>query len=574
MFFAALYCPASYAADETDARGVDARVLFSDTAIISCRCDKTVLTCGALERYVKQRRGVPPVGLVRDFLDSLGFFRARWDTLNGRRYAVSLGARAIIASEKILGADSTIIDSISVFPGPQKYDAGGLRRRVAEIGRRLSEKGYPFSDISVSISFSPPESLTVAYEVRLDRKCLFAAPQLIGTLATKRDLIMRDVQMKKGELFDIRKIEATREALMRRPYILNVEAGTFSALSYSLREDLRGNNDSVDVRDIDYVSVPFQVKDRTGLGIEGALGVSSRRGEGTFLYGDLTLSFLNLFHSGESAAFQYAGDRNYQQFNVEASKPWLFGYPLTASASFGLEVHESNYGYLYGEMAALAGIGARSMWNAGIGIKGTETTSDSSRRSRQYFGADFLLSRLREQCREGAVARELSLAAGGGIAGSERNFSRSHVEFTGGIHAPLRGRHAARVRVVSRHLISGEDTLVAAEMFRVGGYRSVRGYAENEFAFRTVVYDQLEYLYYFGPTTSAYIFTDNGFGFEQSLTRARWGDRKEFLGYGVGIRIPARLGTLTLEWARNISWSDRYSWGRMNVKVSNNNTLE
>jgi hemolysin activation/secretion protein len=111
-------------------------------------------------------------------------------------------------------------------------------------------------------------------------------------------------------------------------------------------------------------------------------------------------------------------------------------------------------------------------------------------------------------------------------------------------------------------------------MFRVGGYRSVRGYMENEFAFRTVVYDQFEYLYYFGPTASVYLFTDNGFGFEQSLTRARWGDRTEFLGYGAGIRIPARLGTLTLEWARNISRSDRTSWGRINVKISNNNSID
>jgi hypothetical protein len=69
-----------------------------------------------------------------------------------------------------------------------------------------------------------------------------------------------------------------------------------------------------------------------------------------------------------------------------------------------------------------------------------------------------------------------------------------------------------------------------------------------------------------------YLFTDNGFGFERSLTTVRWGDRTEFLGYGAGIRIPARLGILTLEWARNISEGDKRSWGRINVKISNNNT--
>jgi hemolysin activation/secretion protein len=171
-------------------------------------------------------------------------------------------------------------------------------------------------------------------------------------------------------------------------------------------------------------------------------------------------------------------------------------------------------------------------------------------------------------------AREFSLVAGGGIAGRERNFTRSHVEFTGGMHLPLWKHQAVRLRVLSRHLITGEDSLAAPEMFRVGGCSSVRGYMENEFSFRTVVYDQIEYRYYYGPASSAYLFADNGFGFGQSLTRARWGDRTGFLGYGLGIRVPAGFGALTLEWARNISRSDRTSWGRINVKISNNNSID
>jgi outer membrane protein assembly factor BamA len=569
VVIAALSCPASDAAEPAAPR-----IIFGDSAFISCRCDRNVLTCSDLERLLKQRRGVSPSRLVHNYLDSLGFFQTGWDTLPGGRYSVNPGRRAVIVAEKIDGSAPAALDSITVFTVPRRYDAGDISRRVAEIGRRMTERGYPFATISVSISSSDPESLVVAYEVRPDRKCLFAAPQFVGAQATRRQIILRDVQVKKGELFDVRKIEATREALLRRQYILSAEAGIVTALSYALRGDLGGAKDPVDAEDIDYVSVPFYIKDRTGLGIEGALGFSSREGEKVYLYGDLSLSFLNLFRSGESAALRYAGDRSYQQFQVEASKPWLFGSPLTASASFGLEVHETDYGYLCGDMALFTGLGSRNTWNAGINVTGTETTSDSSRRSRHYFGADFQLSRLREQCREGAVARELSLATGGGIAERERNFTRSHVEFTGGIHVPLWKRQAVRVRVVSEHLISGEDSLVAPEMFRVGGCRSVRGYMENEFAFRTVVYDQLEYLYYYGPAASVYLFTDNGFGFEQSLTRGRWGDRTEFLGYGAGIRIPVRLGMLTLEWARNISRSDRTSWGRINVKISNNNSIE
>jgi hypothetical protein len=116
------------------------------------------------------------------------------------------------------------------------------------------------------------------------------------------------------------------------------------------------------------------------------------------------------------------------------------------------------------------------------------------------------------------------------------------------------------------HMITDEETLVDAEMYRVGGYRTARGYLENEF--RTVAYDQLEVLHYFRARASAYIFCDNGFGSAGSLSRTNWGQRTEYLGYGLGVRVPAKLGTLTLEWARNLR--DTKSLGRIHVQVNSN----
>lgn len=559
-----------------DAR--DARIVTGDTSVLSCQCPKTVLSCNEVERFVTLRHTVPPSRSVRDFLDSLGFFNARWDTLPGKRWAVRPGKRATIASEKISGAAAGIVDSLSPVSYPRKYDAGEIRERVAEIGRRLAEKGYPFATIAVSISpfvdsgvhapSLPADTLSVTYGIRTDRKCFFADPRLIGARSTKPALLLHDVQVKKNDVFDSRKIEATQEALGRRQYIENTDVGRIAVLPPELRE----RNDSAAPRDVDYVSVPFYVKDRTGLGIEGALGLNSQQGGALFLQGDLTFSLLNLFHSGESASLLYAGDKTYQKFHVEAAKPWFLGQPLTVSASFGLEVHENSYGYLSGAASVLDEI--QNNWNAGFTINGSETTMDSTGQSWRYFGAEFLLSSFREQPREGVFSSELSLAVGGGIADRERNYTRSHVEFTGGIHAPFWRHQAVHFRIVSKDLISDEPNLVDAELYRVGGYRSVRGYMENEpgFAFRTVAYDQLEFLNYFSARGSAYIFCDDGFGFAQSLTTVKWGDRINFLGYGLGIRLPVKAGTLTLEWARNKD--DIKSWGRVNVQVGNNNTLE
>jgi outer membrane protein assembly factor BamA len=519
---------------------------------------------------------------VRNFLDSLGFFRAQWDSLPAGGFRVTPGNRAVVASESIAVPAPLVLDSLSgTGAAPRLYDAGDIGRRVSALGRRMAEKGYPYARIAVAIrgrellaARPAGDSLTIIYQVYPDSRCLFGTPVLTGATATRQKVLLHDMAVGRGAPFDIRKVEETVEALKQRPYVVYAASGK----PVIEPETMRGPGDSAASRDAEFVTVPIVVEDRAGLGVEGALGYNSREGTRNALQGDLTLSFLNVFHAGENASIQYAGDRTYQKFAMEAVKPWLLGRRLAASAAFGMETHESSYGFISGEAKLLSELQRR--WQAGILLKGSETTlespadslGNSTPRTWHYYGADFLLSRQREQPAAGVFSSELSLATGGGVADRKRAYTRSHVDFTGGIHLPVSARMATRLRLVSKHLITSEDTLVAAELYRVGGYRSARGYMDYEFAFRTAAYGQLEWLYYFSPSGAAFIFLDGGFGFERSITRVHWGERTEFLGYGVGVRVPARLGTLTLVWARNKD--DDKSLGRVHVAVSNNNAPE
>jgi outer membrane protein assembly factor BamA len=546
----------------------DSTIRFSDSAFISCNCPEKYFPCSAFEKSLKKR---PGVARVRDLLDSMGFFNARWDTTGPGQYRVSLRNRALIVAESFPGAPPATVDSLSDQQLPEYYDAAMIVKRTAEVGRRMAECGYPFARVSIAIS--RPESDTrmagaaqdtvlIAYRVEPDRKCVFAPPRLVGPLTTRRTVLLYDVPMREGDIFDIRKIETATESLNRRPYVTYAAVGAFGIEP----ENLRDKSDSTTVRDADYISVPIRIKDRTGLGIEGAIGFNSRQGDEAFVQGDMTVSLLNVFHAGEDASLLYAGDKTYQKFHIHASRPWILGYPLTGSGAFGLEVHENAYGYLEGE--AMASSELRDLWQAGIAMKGSETTVDSTNRSWRYVGADLLLSRQSFDLRRGAFATEFSLKTGGGIAKRDRSYTRSHVDFSAGLHIPFFRSQAIRVRLTTMHMITDEETLVDAEMYRVGGYRTARGYLENEFAFRTIAYDQLELLHYFSARGSAYIFCDNGFGSAQSLTHANWGQRTEYLGYGLGVRVPARLGTLSLEWARNLR--DAKSLGRINVQVNSN----
>jgi outer membrane protein assembly factor BamA len=539
------------------------RIVLNDSLISDCQCPKTQLDCGALEKYLKQHGRGQVAERTRNVLDSLGFFHAGWDTAAPKRFVITPGIRSVVVAESL--AVPFAVDSLDPLPLPRVYDAGEISGRIAQIGRRLARKGYPFATIAVSIAQRPstgiasPYSLRVVYHIRPDQLCYFTEPRLAGARSTKSTLLLYDVLVRRGQLFDARKIEETLVRLNRRSYIESAETGPIAVKPETVREA----GDSLVPRDAYFVVVPFRLKDRSGLGVDGALGYTSREGETTPLQGDVTLSFLNVFHAGENASLIYAGDRSYQKFHCEASKPWLFGSPISANAAFGLEIQDSSYGFLNGELTSTLEI--RDNWLAGFSAKGTETTTDSA--AWKYYGADFLIALQRQRLADGMKSSEFSLATGGGVSFRDRNYGRSHVDFAAGIHLPLWRHQAFHARVISKHIITNEQDLVTAEIYRIGGYRSARGYPDNQFAFRTVAYSQLEYMLYFNSTGSVYPFADGGFGFENSLSLSRWNDRREFLGYGIGIRIPAGIGTLTLEWARNID--DTKSLGRIHVRVQN-----
>jgi len=559
------------------AEASDPRFEISDSGVIVFQCPSSVLVRENLARFISLHRGRTIIHFVNNYLDSLGFFDARLDSLAPHRYAVHPGKRAAIGAESMPRIDTQSIDSLSPFPCPRPYDAREVNDRVAAIGRRLAEKGYPFATVAVILdrrrsgtgdNNRAGDTVLLGYHILTDRKCFFGDPLLLGAKSTRHSLIMHDATMKAGDLFDIRKVEETIDALSRRSYIADATLGKIAIEPnppVSLRDSLAARNDQ-------FVAVPIYLKDRTGLGIDGALGLSSVAGNSSFLQGTMTLSFFNMFHVGESASLDYDGDKNHQKFNMEVAKPWLFDYPMSVSGSFGLEVQNNQYGFLDAEATDLLDI--QNGWHIGFSFKATETTldtvtapGDTETGTYEYYGIEFLLGKTSVPLRDGVFSTELSLGVGGGIALRERNYSRSDLEFTTGVQVPLWVHQAFHLRLVTEYLNTAESTLVASEMFRVGGYGSVRGYLDYEFKFRTVAYDQLEYLFYFSPTGSAYIFCDNGLGFSQSLSAVHWGDKTGFLGYGIGIRIPAKFGVVTLEWARNIN--DGSSLGRLNVGAGN-----
>jgi len=560
--------------------GIEA-VVFSDssrTVIIDESLDlKPALVRDAVKRAAPGKKQ----DAVKKLLDSLGFFSRSCDTVSKDTIRINPAGRGRVDSIIINSAAGLAPDSVTRLPLPRPYDAGEIQSFAKKTIYALGTKGYPFASLAIAVRTRPDsqavragwrrELIAVVFDVRENGRYAFAAPLITGAAKTDRKLLLHDIMFREGRPFDLRKVEESRDRLLSRPYVTSAEVSSPTVLlTATLTSDTAAR---AAAPPLDKVIVPVSCADRNGFGFDGALTFQAGGGSAAnSFYGVVNLSLLNLLRGGETGTLTYNGQQDLQRMELAVSKPYLLDFPVFASVDFGLEIQKGSqkdsYGYLHGDVEALTELAA--YWQLGLAVNGHEVQypQDSSGATSQFVGADVIINRQTNRYRAGEFVRGFSLRTGSGLAKNNgRQFDRWHVDAAGNLQVPFTNRWAAAGRLVAQTIISDPaDTLRPAELYQTGGYKSLRGYADDEFRFKTVGYGQVEFLFYFNPEGSIYAFTDAGLGFGP-LDQMTLPSATRMVGYGLGIRIPSKVGTAAIEWARN--YQDTKSLGRIHVSVMN-----
>lgn len=491
--------------------------------------------------------------------DSLGYFKHRIELSADSSVILYPGVRSIIKNETISGIDSVSAAFLPPQTYPRKFDASEIGSRARQITKTCADNGYPFVKVTVdpvadSSSTAIADSLIVNYHVFPDEQCVNAQPVLYGLKYCSPRLIYNDISIRPGERYNLQKQLNSVRRLKTRSYIAEIKA---QEPQLERRQYSPGNPASV--------VVPFQITDKSGLGVDGAAAVVKAPDEKPQLSGSLRFSLLNVFHVGESAEFGYTGDKTRQLLNCSFTKPWIFNVPLELSLGGGLEVIKEQYGYIYGDMRVLTELGTQ--WQVGINFKGNEATvsTDSAGGvSGHFYGAGFVLTRQSQAMQQGVFSDRLYLEIGSGISRKEKVYNRTSLQLNAGVHIPVLSNQAIVPSVYWYYLLTKEEKLLPSEMYRVGGNTTLRGYADNELAFRTALHGQFQYMLYLNKIGAVYLFSDGGIGFKDKIDSGS--KYTAFAGYGIGLRVPSRIGTMILEWARNID--DMRSPGRIHIRYS------
>jgi outer membrane protein assembly factor BamA len=437
---------------------------------------------------------------------------------------------------------------------PMDYNDEIIRRTMQGVSRFFSENGYPYNKITMSVDVSD-DSLTaeVRFIVDTDEK-VCNGPVLIKGVKKNPQMYMRDVRLFPGQIYNSADVDETLRRLSMRPYLLEA-----SAASPVIIEDAPLCND------LRQVVTPILITEKAGMDIEGVLGYeSAQRGKESAISGRLNLSFINMLRYGERADVSYTGMNSFQRLKVSASRPWVFSLPLEMGGSGELEIEDDGYGFLGAEFFTAVEVNGR--WKTGVTLRGSETVPpDSVERAYTFYGADIFLYLIPQTWEMGKTVREFSVRTGSGVANRDKKMTRSRAELSVGGHWPFFTRYAFAGRICGKTLFTDEQYLPPAELYRFGGYNSLRGYSDDEFAFRSALISQTEALIYLGRSSSVFIFCDGGIGFRHPGALSV-SDGSKMLGYGAGMRFPSRLGTVSLEWGRNIDDATG-SLGRVHVGI-------
>ncbi|HQQ67763.1 MAG TPA: BamA/TamA family outer membrane protein [Candidatus Cloacimonadota bacterium] len=288
---------------------------------------------------------------------------------------------------------------------------------------------------------------------------------------------------------------------------------------------------------VDSESLLFEISEGRMTYLEGLLGISEEAGKRE-ISGLFNIDFQNLWGSDRAINLYWRSNPNqYSELNLRYHESGLPSLPLAADftlarstqdslwilSSAGCDLYYKSLYQKYGLSFSVQSI-----------LPGT-SASDVEKSTSQRLGAfwsyqNMTGERIPTSGLEFDAAYKYIINEGPDNGGLEAGAA---------IYKPLGGRFIAHLAF---HLKGYERESVAEhELYRMGGFRTLRGYREDEWRSSRLAWVNSELRYMTGPQSMLYIFYDHGF--MQDGNKAL---KADLFALGAGISIGTKLGIMSL----------------------------
>lgn len=430
-------------------------------------------------------------------------------------------------------------------------DESQLDRDIAHLLQLYESRGYPLAQIHINaVETIADTALVIHLQVQEGVRARIGNILVRGNTSTSPEVITRELRLPVGSYYSAEEFAAARERVEKLGYFESVEEPEVYLV-----------NDST-------LTLIVRVREGSTSTIDGILGYNPPRttSESGYITGFVDLSFRNISGTGRDGALRYTHeDPQSQELEVRYREPWIFGYPVHIGLGYDQRQQDTTYVRTVMNADVTFLLNERVSAIGGVQLERVIPT-DLPDMPFTVFNSQTLTTSLtaRYDSRDNTLSPHhgglLNLTGSYGkkdLNGPAR-FLDSTISRTQGISSLLMdgwlflplpsarfvlaaGAHAGAVHAAE---------LDNSDLFRLGGFLTIRGYRENTFLVDQYLYSNIEYRVLTGKNSFLFAFTDLGYldrepvrGGNDRLIYHPW-------SYGIGIQIESALGLISASVAR------------------------
>ena len=471
------------------------------------------------------------------------------------RLHIHEGTRARTGKITIEGNQLLSTDELRRTLGLQKgtpFSHIAFEGGIDKILTLYSERGYPRTKIEPTNFHLSEEQgeVDLHLQIREGNQVRIGEVKLTGLQKTKPEVVLRELPVQAGDVFDQRKVDQSFHRL--------VNLGYFYEVSPSLLEEGKMPAEII-----------FNAKvteARTGR-FSGVIGYAPPTTEfegAPQLTGVIEATETNLLGTGRGANFLWKSGL-LQRLKIGYTEPWAFGKPIKIGVEYSqLKQRNQFTDAESNENAASVTIGAgfRRLYEGSLGFSYKQIELPASNAT--LFATSPPIASPIVDVTDAAAQSGVKYGITLGLTRDSRDYFLNptrgrldHVafEFSRGdfklrkLWIDLRGYFPTWRRQVIAIGLHGAaawgDNIPPTELFYLGGANTLRGYDEDWFFGPRRVYANIEYRLLVGRTSQFFVFTDLG-----TVTQV---DQPAVfdplrVGYGFGMRLESKGGLLRMDY--------------------------
>ena len=501
--------------------------------------------------FVVSLVGADPAARALDVLHAEGRLQARVDSVRGDTVYATAGDGATVAALDVVGAGATPFDRTrprwrTQTGGPFRPD--DLAADLAATAAAYARAGYVGARLSPDVRVQDGGA-RVAITVRVDEGApeALAGIELVGGRGAGRAFASRVAGVRAGMAVADVDLEGVRQALDGTGLYAAVGVPVLAQAAEGL------------VLQVPVVEAPPGAVDVVVGFLPPADGAPGQ------LVGSGRLDLRNLLGGGRAVSVELVRNPGLvSSFDVAVRDPFVFGGPVGLGARFEGTSRDSTFSRqriavdlaypLSRSTSLVASASGEAVRPGTFGAAEVNGVPRVRRSDALYLGAGVVYSALdRPQSPRRGVRLAVAVEQGRprralGEALVDEGVQR-RLTASGRAFVPLGGRHGA---------VAGAEATVRAstagarfdeaDLVRIGGARTLRGYDEDAFVGRVVGRALAEYRLHLDALTYAFAFGDLGYVDRPELAD-RPAERRVLPGYGAGLRLQTGLGLASVSYA-------------------------